>query len=134
VNDKRVLLVDDDQDFLEVNRLALQRAGFNVLTACDGEEGFRIATEQPVDVAVLDVMMADRDEGFALARRMRQDTRSSRIPLLMLTSINADNRARGFAFSFSERDRDETWLPIDRFIDKPVTGERLVDLVRELSR
>lgn len=134
MSEKRVLLVDDDVDFLDVNRRMLERAGFEVITARDGDEGFRLATEVPIDVAVLDVMMSTRDEGFVLARRLRRDKRSARIPLLMLTSVNAANREQGLGFDFSERDRDETWLPIDRFLDKPVAGERLVGLIQELTR
>ena len=68
---KRVLLVDDDVDFLEINRLTLEKAGFEVVTADNGDEGFRVATSTPVDVAVLDVMMDTPTEGFELARRLR---------------------------------------------------------------
>jgi hypothetical protein len=43
------------------------------------------------------------------------------------------SRQRGFPVDFSDADRDETWLPIDRFVDKPVPPEKLVALVRQLS-
>jgi len=126
-----VLLVDDDVDFLEVNRTALEAAGYRVLTASDGEQGMKLACENPVSVAVLDVMMSTPDEGFQLARELRSDERTRRIPLLMLTSVNAENRARGLA-TFSDADRDDAYLPVDRFVEKPVRPDRLVDLVAQV--
>ena len=130
---KRVLLVDDDVDFLEINRLILEKAGFEVLTAESGDEGFKVASSTPVDVAVLDVMMDTPTEGFELARKLRQQETTKHIPLLMLTSVNTENEAIGSHIRFSDRDRDKDWLPVDRFVDKPVKAEDLVSLVRTLS-
>jgi CheY-like chemotaxis protein len=129
---KTVLLVDDDVDLTEANRLALEGAGYDVVVAHDGQEGFARATQQHVDMAILDVIMTRPDEGFDLARTLRNDTRTAGIPLLMLTSVNAANSARGLLFRLSDRDRDEMWLPVDRFVDKPVPPERLLGLVREI--
>jgi CheY-like chemotaxis protein len=130
---KRVLLVDDDVDFLEINRLTLEKAGFEVLTADTADEGFRVASSTPVDVAVLDVMMDTPTEGFELARRMRQHDKTKQIPLLMLTSVNTENEAIGSYVRFSDRDRDKDWLPVDRFVDKPIKAEDLISLIRTLS-
>ena len=130
---KRVLLVDDDIDFLDINRMALERAGFEVVTADNGDEGFRVASSTVVDVAVLDVMMDTPTEGFELARRMRADEKTERIPLLMLTSVNTENEAIGSYVRFSDHDRDKDWLPVDRFVDKPIKPEDLISLVRTLA-
>ena len=130
---KTVLLVDDDVDLLEINRITLEAEGFNVLTAENGDQAMRIATTTPVDVAVLDVMMTTPTEGFLLARALRQDDRTKRIPLLMLTSVNAEHEAQGSSFRFTDRDRDPQWLPVDRFVDKPVKPEDLVSMVRTLA-
>jgi CheY-like chemotaxis protein len=130
---KTVLLVDDDVDLLEINRITLEAEGFNVLTAENGDQAMRIATTTPVDVAVLDVMMTTPTEGFLLARALRQDDRTKQIPLLMLTSVNAEHEAQGSSFRFTDRDRDPQWLPVDRFVDKPVKPEDLVTMVRTLA-
>ena len=130
---KTVLLVDDDVDLLAINRITLEAEGFDVLTAENGDEAMRIATTTPVDVAVLDVMMTTPTEGFLLARAMRQDDRTKHIPLLMLTSVNAENEAQGSSLRFTDRDRDPQWLPVDRFVDKPVKPEDLVTMVRTLA-
>jgi CheY-like chemotaxis protein len=130
---KTVLLVDDDVDLLEINRITLEAEGFNVLTAENGDQAMRIATTTPVDVAVLDVMMTTPTEGFLLARALRHDDRTKQIPLLMLTSVNAEHEAQGSSFRFTDRDRDPQWLPVDRFVDKPVKPEDLVTMVRTLA-
>jgi CheY-like chemotaxis protein len=130
---KTVLLVDDDVDLLDINRITLEGEGFNVLTAENGEQAMRIATATHVDVAVLDVMMTTPTEGFLLARSLRQDERTKQIPLLMLTSINTEHEAQGSSFRITDRDKDPLWLPVDRFVDKPVKPEDLVSLVRTLA-
>ena len=130
---KTVLLVDDDIDLLDINRITLEGEGFNVLTAENGEQAMRIATTTHVDVAVLDVMMTTPTEGFLLARALRQDERTKQIPLLMLTSINTEHEAQGSSFRITDRDKDPLWLPVDRFVDKPVKPEDLVSLVRTLA-
>jgi CheY-like chemotaxis protein len=130
---KRVLLVDDDVDFLEINRMTLERAGFEVLTADTAGEGLKTALSTSVDVAVLDVMMDTPTEGFELARKLRAQEQTKHLPLLMLTSINTENEAIGSFVRFSDRDRDQTWLPVDRFVDKPIKPEDLISLVRTLA-
>jgi CheY-like chemotaxis protein len=129
---QRVLLVDDDVDFLEVNRIALEGAGFAVVTAENGAQALQLAAETPLDAAVLDVMMTTPEEGFELARALRKHPKTRRLPLLMLTSVNAVNAAQGWMFRFSDQDRDEMWLPVDKFLDKPVKSEQLVAHLRSL--
>jgi CheY-like chemotaxis protein len=65
---------------------------------------------------------------------MRQNEKTKNIPLLMLTSVNTQNEAIGSFIRFSDKDRDKTWLPVDRFMDKPVKAEELVSVVRTLAR
>lgn len=130
---KTVLLVDDDIDLLAINRITLEGEGFNVLTAENGSQAMEIATTTHVDVAVLDVMMTTPTEGFLLARALRQDERTKRVPLIMLTSLNTEHEAQGSSFRITDRDKDPLWLPVDRFVDKPVKPEDLVSLVRTLA-
>jgi CheY-like chemotaxis protein len=129
----RVLLVDDDEDCLEVNRIVLEASGFEVVTATGSEQAMRIATTVPLGAAVLDVMMSTPDEGFTLARDLRRNPSTRAIPLVMLTSVNAVNASQGSGFRFSDQDRDETWLPVDKFLDKPVKPGVLVALLRALT-
>jgi DNA-binding response OmpR family regulator len=128
-----VLLVDDEVDLLETYKMILEHDGFAVLTATGSADAMKIATSNPVSVAVLDVMMETPTEGFELARTMRQNDKTKRIALLMLTSVNTHNEEIGSFVRFSDRDRDHTWLPVDRFVDKPIKPQDLVTIVRTLA-
>ena len=67
---ERVLIVDDDKDFVEINKIAFETAGYEVLSAYDGEEGFQKASNGKPDAIVLDVMMKTKTEGFDVARTL----------------------------------------------------------------
>jgi CheY-like chemotaxis protein len=129
MNKPTVLLVDDDIDFLLANRTALEAAGYQVIVAHNGNDGMKLARENRVDVAVLDVMMDTPEEGFILARNLRKDEKTKNIPLLMLTSVNEVNRKAGYPYKFTDHDRDEMWLPIDKFLDKPIKPQQLTEAV-----
>ena len=126
-----VLIVDDDIDFVRANTTVLEAAGFEVLTAHNGREGLQIARENHIDVAVLDVIMDAPDEGFVLARNLRKGEKTKGIPLVMLSSVNEVNRKAGYPFKFSDQDRDEMWLPVDKFLDKPVRPQQLAEAIRQ---
>src|SRR5512139_2128875 len=98
---KTVLLVDDDQDLIDTYKTILEHAGFTVLTAANSTQALPIATSTPIDVAILDVMMDTPTEGFELARTLRQNEKTRRIPLLMLTSVNTHNEEIGSFVRFS---------------------------------
>jgi DNA-binding response OmpR family regulator len=132
VNKYTVLLVDDDVDFVASNKMALEQDGFNVLTAHNRKEAMEIARSARIDTAILDVMMDTPDEGLVLARELRKNANTESIPLILLTSLNEVNRKAGYKIQFSDNDRDETWLPIDRYIDKPVKARDLTAEIRKL--
>lgn len=129
---KTILLVDDDVDFLAANKMALELAGFTVHLAGSGAEGLAAAVRELPDAIVLDVVMEQPDEGFVLARTLRQDERTRRIPLVILSSVNEVNRQKGLAFRFSDQDRDEHWLPVDRVLEKPVRPKKLIAILESL--
>ncbi|MFH1437292.1 MAG: response regulator [Pseudomonadota bacterium] len=113
-----VLLVDDDADLVETYRIVLEKEGYRVTSACNGEEGLKKAQDEMPDLIVLDVMMSTYSEGFEVARELRRIARTKKIPILMLTSVNAT-----VPFKF---EADETWLPVDRFVEKPLTPKSLI--------
>jgi CheY-like chemotaxis protein len=126
-----LLLVDDDADFLELNATALDAAGFQTVCAYSQEEALRLIARTRIDAAILDVMMESHDAGFRLARSLRQNSRTKQIPIVLLTCINEHNRARKL-YTFSDLDRDETWLPVDRILEKPCAPSKLVSVLKEL--
>ncbi len=129
---RTVLLVDDDVDFLAANKFAFEAAGFEVHVASNSAEAIQTAIRVKPDVAVLDVVMDRPDEGFALARSLRHDERTKAIRLVMLSSINEINRHKGLAFRYSDEDRDDQWLPVERVLEKPIRPKKLISIVDEL--
>ena len=121
----RFLLVDDDPDFVEANSIVLEASGFEVLTASSGAEGLeKVKTANP-DVVILDVMMENTDEGFAVARKIRSRLRSD-VPIIMLTSVG---KVTGYDFNPGEH---PDFFPVNVFLEKPVPPTLLVNKVREV--
>ena len=84
-----ILAVDDDPDILKLVVFRLERSGYVVLQARDGEEALRLALERPPDLFVVDVMMPKMD-GLELVRRLRAEEATSRTPIIMLTARAQD--------------------------------------------
>jgi DNA-binding response OmpR family regulator len=84
-----VLAADDDEDILELVAFRLERSGYTVLRAHDGEEALRLAREEQPDLVVLDVMMPKLD-GFEVTRRLRADAATSSTPIILLTARAQD--------------------------------------------
>ena len=91
-----ILVADDDPDILELVAYRLERAGYEVATAADGEEALRLATELEPSLAVLDVMMP-KLTGYDVTRRIRAGEATGRIPVILLTArVQEADVARGF--------------------------------------
>jgi DNA-binding response OmpR family regulator len=89
-----VLVADDDQDILELVAFRLERAGYRILTATDGERALELALDQHPDLAVLDVMMP-RLTGLEVTERIRAE--GERMPIVLLTArVQEADVARGF--------------------------------------
>jgi len=91
-----VLVADDDPDILQLVAFRLERAGYAVVQAIDGEQALRVATELEPDLAVLDVMMP-KLTGYDVTRRLRQHDATKRMPVILLTArVQEADVARGF--------------------------------------
>jgi DNA-binding response OmpR family regulator len=82
---KTILVVDDEEDILELVRFHLAREGYAVLSAQTGEQAWRMVREQRVDLALVDLMLPGID-GLELTRRLKNDSRTAPIPVVMLTA------------------------------------------------
>ncbi len=91
-----VLVADDDEDIRALVSFRLERAGYEVVEASDGEEALRLARERTPDLAVLDVMMP-KLTGDEVTRRIRVDDATRQMPIILLTArVQEDDVARGF--------------------------------------
>jgi len=113
-----ILLIDDDVDLMEMNVAVLGHRGHKVMTAYSAKEARRkLAEGLEPDLVVLDVMMEEISAGFELAREIHEQFPF--LPTIMLSGIHA---ATGVPFRFKP---DETWLPVAKFLDKPVAPAAL---------
>jgi DNA-binding response OmpR family regulator len=88
-----ILIVDDSRFLRMANERALTKAGYDVLSASDGEEGLRLAREQKPDLVILDMMMP-KLSGPDVLRALHKDPETSAIPVMVLTSLPQSNEEK----------------------------------------
>jgi len=118
----KILIVDDDPDIVEASALFLERAGHTIASAFNRKDGMKAVESFGPDLLILDVMMEQPDDGFAMAQDLRRQ--GWQRPILMLTSVAS---ASGLAFG-----RDDEMVPVDDFQAKPVEPAELVRKVAAL--
>lgn len=127
MSSKKILIVDDDPDFVEATKVVLESKGYEVYFATNkGEAIERIKSKLP-DLIIMDVMMDRMSDGFDLTRKLKSDERYKKIPILMLTSVKTKT-----GFKFSAAAGDEGWLPVDDYAEKPLGPNELISKVEKL--
>jgi len=125
----KILIIDDDPDIVEAMKMVLEHNKYEVITADEGELGYKMAKEEMPDLIILDVMMATIDQGFHISYKLKQDEKLKSIPILMVTSISEKTK-----FKF-DRKRDEDFIPVDDFVEKPIKpGELIAKVEKMLSK
>jgi CheY-like chemotaxis protein/anti-sigma regulatory factor (Ser/Thr protein kinase) len=122
----KVLVVDDDPDFLEQERIMLEGMGFVVVTAERSDEALEVSDREIPDAFVLDLMMERADSGARLARQLRRDPRFRRSPIVILTAVVDET---GFEFSRNPKEVLE-WMKADAWFDKPAPIAELANTLR----
>ena len=84
---KRIVVIDDDPDFVEYTRIILEAASYEILTASNAADGLDLARRTQPDLVITDVMMSYSLEGISVTRAMRDDPDLNRIPVLVITAI-----------------------------------------------
>jgi CheY-like chemotaxis protein len=126
---KRVLIIDDDPDYVEGIMSILEKAGFEVEAAYNPEEGFETLKSKPFDLLLLDIMMGRGAEGVMVARKISKDPKLREIPTLIITGIREQ-----IAFLFPGQPVHPSFLPVDELIEKPVEPKLLLEKVDTLLR
>ena len=116
-----IAVIDDDPDILDASSLVLTAKGYEVITADNPDDGYKIVKEKNPDLIILDVMMEEPDDGFFLAQKFRKE--KIEIPIIMYTSVS---KALGLEFAASEM------VPVDDFVEKPISPATLIDKVEKL--
>ena len=116
---KRILIVDDDPDIVDSVRFPLEKKGYDVLIARDGNQGLTLAEKEVPDLVILDMMMPKRS-GFLVLEKLRR-THEQPIRVIMITA-NEGSRHKAYA----------EMLGVDDYIRKPFAMDRLLDSVEKL--
>lgn len=124
----RVLLVDDDIDFLAQMEMQLKRAGYSVITAPGQMRAEALLKQQRPDIAIIDLMMEHTDGGFALAYHIKQFDAS--IPVIIVSGVNSET---GLSFD-ATTEEEKSWVKADTFLAKPIRFEQLEKEIHRLLK
>jgi CheY-like chemotaxis protein len=125
---KKILLVDDDQDFLYQTKLQLEKFGFEVISAESQLEAEEILAKIKPDLAILDLMMESEDSGFILSYKLRH--KYPDVPIIIATAVSAET---GIFFGL-ESDEEKKWINADLYLEKGITAEQLNKEISKLLK
>jgi CheY-like chemotaxis protein len=117
---KRILVVDDDENILSLERTILEQKGFDVTAAAGGAEALKLLAGQAFDLVLLDVMMPEID-GFTVCRKIKEDPRLKDVPVIFLT-------AKGGGEALAEGFESGAVM----YINKPFTANKLLTIVNTM--
>jgi DNA-binding response OmpR family regulator len=117
---KRILVVDDDENILNLERTILEQKGFDVIGAGGGQEALDLLAQQTFDLVLLDVMMPEVD-GFTVCRKIKEDSRLKDVPVIFLT-------AKGGGEALAEGFESGAVM----YINKPFTANKLLTIVNTM--
>ena len=120
----KILLIDDDPDFIKATKTILESKPYEVIVAFAGDEGLKKAKTESPDLVLLDIIMPGTD-GFSAAEQFKKDPDLSKIPVVMLTSYAERRAGTGIPVSKGYQ------LEAEDYIEKPVTPEELFDIVEK---
>jgi CheY-like chemotaxis protein len=123
----KILLVDDDPDFVEATSTVLESVPYEVVVAHDGDEALDIVGQVQPDLILLDIIMPTKD-GFLVCEKLKSDSGLWHIPVIMLTSLS--QRISETTYSV----QDGMMLEADDFIDKPVRPAELLARIARLLK
>jgi CheY-like chemotaxis protein len=120
----KILIVDDDTDFVLVTKTVLEHNGYEVVSAGTGNQGMTMLARENPQLVILDVIMSSVLDGFTMSRRMAEDPAFKDIPVIMVTSIANTDYSTLFP-------ADES-VNINAFLTKPIKPADLIGKVEEI--
>lgn len=121
---RKILIVEDDPDYLEAVSFFLEQSGYTVLQAKDGNEGLKLALMERPDLIIMDVMMGERTEGFFTVQQMRRTEELKETPIFILSALYS--KVPDFRIA-----PEGAWAAYDEFFSKPVAMPFLLGKIRE---
>jgi CheY-like chemotaxis protein len=129
----KILIVDDDADFVKSTGMILETDGYEIVVASDGKMGLEKIKESSPDLVILDIMMESIFEGFSFLGTLRSAPEFApfrAIPILMVSSVKRDTGSR-FAFADEDSGMGDSAQP-DDFLDKPLKAPLFLKKVSAL--
>ena len=123
-----VLIVDDDQDYLESMKIQLESRGHHVVIARSDGEAERRLEESTPDIALVDLMLETEDSGFTLCHHLKR--RRPEMPIIMISGVQSET---GLDFDAATKE-ERAWIKADAFLDKPIHLDQLEREMRRLLR
>jgi CheY-like chemotaxis protein len=118
---KKILIIDDDPDFVRATGIVLKSAGYDVVEAFSGKEGLEKSKSDKPDLYIIDLMMETYSEGANVIRALNEDEEAKNKPRIMITSVDLKG-------PWDSYPQDE-WLPCEFLLQKPVSPEELIKCV-----
>ena len=125
-NSRKIVIIDDNPDYLFTMETFLSRNGFTVVTADDGEKGLELIRKENPDLVLLDVMMKSLYSGFEVCRQMKNDPKTRDIPIIGISGMKDE---LGVQFDLN---RDAEYFSPNTFFDKPVDKQALLNCIKNL--
>jgi CheY-like chemotaxis protein len=114
----KILVVDDDPDFVEITRIILENNGYDVVSASDSEEAIEKMRNDKPDLVLLDIMMSQPLDGVEVSKKMLEDDNLKKVPIIVVSSITDSPHLAEFP--------SNEYLPLDDWITKPAQPEDLL--------
>jgi DNA-binding response OmpR family regulator len=124
---KRLLMIDDDPDFVSGIKAILDKADFVVDVAYNPKDGMQALQTKQYDLLLLDIMMGRGAEGIMIARKLRKDVKLREMPVLIITGMREQ-----IAFLFPGEPIHPRFVEIDELVEKPVEPKMLLEKVNGL--
>ncbi len=123
-----IVIIDDDVDFLDINRRILEAAGYRVVTFSEARPALAsMAADKPA-LIISDLMMANLDSGFSLCKQIKDDPRLADVPIILATAASSQ-----LGLDFRPRTpADLAAMRVDAYFDKPIPPNVLLAKVAEL--
>lgn len=121
---KKILLIDDDPDFLFATKLILEKGGYEVFLAEDGKTGLEMWKSVAPDLAIIDMMMETWGEGFSVLLKIRATDTGKDTPLFMLSAVDLQG-------PYSSFEPPPEFPKVNAVLQKPVKAE---DLLRYIAQ
>jgi CheY-like chemotaxis protein len=125
---KTILVVDDDFDFVNQQKMQLEKAGFNVITADSQKQAQILLAQTRPDLAIVDLMMEYKDSGFALCYHIKKKYPS--IPVILVTAVTSET---GLEFD-AATEEERSWVKADAMLAKPLRFEQLFWEIQQLLK